>query len=106
MLIQPNITKDGWFAYANFNYNSENDEGYFDIDDYKKEICFGGEFEFPEPYCFTDKGCGYIPTRWLWTNDDEILKEFNKEVEKHKNNKLKEKESAKQKQEELKKKKN
>lgn len=107
ILVYPKITNGrGWFVYGNYNYNSENDEGYFDLEQYKTEIEVGGEYtKFPEPYCFCDNGWGYIPTRWLWTDDKEILKEFNKEVEKCKNEKVKEKELLKQKREELKNKK-
>lgn len=102
MLIQPTITKNGWFVYSNYNYHNENDEGFFDPDDYENEICYSGEFSFPAPYCLTDEGLGYIPTRWLWTDDDKILEEFHREVEKAKNKKTKEKELAKQTREELK----
>ena len=103
MLIHPTITKNGWFVYGNYDpYDSENDEGEFVLGDYKTEITIGGECEFPEPYCFTDEGNGYIPTRWLWTDDKDILSEFNKEVEKAKNEKIKEKLTAKEKREELK----
>jgi hypothetical protein len=91
-----------WYVYANVNYDSEGSIGRFDINDYKQEICIGGENKFPEPYCNTDEGNGYFPTRWLWTDNDEIVKEFNRETEKSKNDALKEKERAKQKQEDLK----
>lgn len=102
MLIWPKICDDGWFVYANYSYEDKESEGYFDINEYKKEICYGGDFKFPEPYCFTDEGLGYIPTRWLWTDDEEILKEFNTNVKKAEQSKSKKKQEAKQKREELK----
>ena len=105
LLIHPKIKDDGWFVYGNYNHYDEDDEGEFDIDDYKTEISIGGTCEFPEPYCYTDEGTGYIPTRWLWTDDDQILKEFKAEVEKSKNEKLAKKDSNKQKRELLKRKK-
>jgi hypothetical protein len=82
-LIRP-LNNRGWFDYANCDYESEDSGGEFDLDRYKDKITIGGECEFPEPYCNTDEGCGYIPTRWLWTDDTDILKEFSDEVEKAK----------------------
>ncbi len=107
MLVYPKITNGkGWFVYGNYNYDSENSEGEFDINDYKSEISIGGECSFPEPYCFPEfDGNGYIPTRWLWTDDNEILEEFNREVKKSENDRLNKKQADKQKREELKNKK-
>lgn len=103
ILLFPKIQEGGdWFDYANCDYEAEDSDGQFDIDKYKSEICIGGCCDFPEPYCCTDEGNGYIPTRWLWTDDNEIKKEFNKEVEKAKQEKLNKKQSDKQKREELK----
>ena len=103
LLIHPNICKKGgWFVYGNYDYHSEKDDGFFDVDEYKESISIGGEFNFPEPYCFSDDGNGYIPTRWLWTDDAEILREFNEEVEKYKAETLKKKEIEKQKRDERK----
>lgn len=102
LLIQPNICKGGWFVYGNYDYNSEKDEGYFDPSDFQTDIDIGGEFNFPEPYCFSDQGNGYIPTRWLWTEDTEILKEYNSKIDRAKQLKLKEKNDAKSKRAELK----
>ena len=81
-LIYPRIKGRGWFDYSNCDYESEHSGGKFDPDRYKTEITIGGSCNFPEPYCNTDAGCGYIPTRWLWTDDADILKEFKEEVEK------------------------
>jgi hypothetical protein len=106
LLINPNIKKNGgWFVYGNFDYESEQDEGYFDIWDFENKINIGGECSFPEPYYFSSQGQGYIPTRWLWTNNDEILLEFNSEVEKAKLDKLNKKEALKKQREILKEKK-
>jgi hypothetical protein len=103
-LIRPNITKDrGWFDYGNCNYDNDGDSnGEFQLRDYKTEIAIGGECSFPEPYCFSDEGSGYIPTRWLWTDDVKILEEYNKEVDKCKEEKLNKKQTDKQKREEKK----
>jgi hypothetical protein len=68
-----------WFDYANWNYDSEETNGYFNTRDYKEYICVGGEHvNLPEPY----GPCGTrFPTHWLWTDDDEILDEFEIEIE-------------------------
>jgi hypothetical protein len=106
LLINPDIKERGrWFVYGNCDYDSENDCGYFNIQDFKNEINIGGECSFPEPYSFTHNGQGYIPTRWLWTNNDEILLEFNSEVEKAKLDKINQKERLKKQREILKEKK-
>ena len=103
LLIHPTITSGrGWFVYGNYNYNDERDEGFFDPQEYENEISIGGECEFPEPYCFTNEGNGYIPTKWLWADNKEILKEFSQEIKKCKNEKLKEKKLAQQKRADLK----
>ena len=84
--MKPDLEREGWFDYGNCNYNSENSNGYFDIDDYNKYIDVGGEgANLPQPY--EDWG-NCFPTRWLWQDFEE---EFKKEVEKYK----KEKESKK-----------
>ncbi len=60
-----------WYAYANVDYRAEGSMGYFDIKDYKENICIGGELSscsIPEPYCWAYEGIAYIPTRWLWTD--------------------------------------
>ena len=63
-----------WFDYGNCNYESENSNGYFDIDEYKEDISVGGECSLPDPY-----GCDYgFPTRWLWEDFEEEAK---KEIE-------------------------
>lgn len=100
LLIYPKITKNGFFVYGNYHYEDENSEGFFDIEKYKNEIEYGGQFSPFGPYF--DYDSGFIPTRWLWTDDNEILKEFTQETEKFKNNILKEKELKKQKRNELK----
>jgi len=83
MLVNPSIKKNGgWFVYGNCDYNSRTDEGCFEPDEYNEYITVGGEGKFPEPYCNSDEGFGYICTRWLWMEDSEILNEYNAEVEK------------------------
>ncbi len=96
-----------WFDYDNLNYNAEGQSGYFDQDRYRENIRIEGAKgnKIPEPYCYTDDGNAFIPTRWLWTSDKEILKEFRTEVQKYKEKNLLDKAKAKQKREELKEKK-
>lgn len=103
VLVYPKITAgSGWFVYGNYDDNSEKDEGFFDLKEYKNKIEIGGRCSFPAPYNEVGNGNGYIPTRWLWTEDAEILKEFNAEIKKYKEIEIKEKEAAKRKREEKK----
>ena len=74
----------GWFTYGNYDDNSEGDDGEFDLDKYKTDIDVSGSCDFPSPYLNVYEGRGRIPTRWLWTDDADILVEFNGEVEKAK----------------------
>lgn len=103
-LIFPQIYKGrNWWDYSNCYYSDEGSNGYFDPEEYKEEISIGGENSFPEPYNEppTD-GNGSFPTRWLWTDNEDIKKEFNSEIQKIKQADLKEKQDAKQKREEAK----
>jgi len=100
-----------WFDYQNCGYDNDTSTGYFNPNTYKLEIGIGGEYaDLPEPYNMGSgiEG-GYLensfPTRWLWTDDEEWLKEFNTNIEKYKQEKLQEKKLAKQKRDELKKRK-
>jgi hypothetical protein len=72
---------NAWYGFGNCDYDSEDSAGVFDPYQYKTEIHIGGlGFNLPDPW----GACAepYIPTRWLWTNDKDILKEFNDEVKK------------------------
>lgn len=81
-----------WYVYGNYDYHSEDDCGYFDLDRYKENIELSGEdFSGPEPFC--DGGRIYIPTNWLWEDFED---EFNAEVAKAKKEKEKEKAKAKE----------
>lgn len=105
-IIHPNRDKRMWFDYENCNYDDEKSEGFFDIKKYKDNIYIGGEcINFPEPYAnYGWLGAGF-PTRWLWTDDDEILNEFQIQIKKWEIEELEKKKLAKQKLEELKQKK-
>lgn len=84
-LVIPTINRNGgWFDYANCSYRDEGQSGHFDTGSYRDEIYVGGNCRFPQPYNDSGIGCGYIPTRWLWTDDEEIKKEFTKETEVYK----------------------
>lgn len=64
-----------WFDFYN-SPGEENTRGYFDPKDYKTDIRIGGNYSLPDPfYCS-------IPTRWLWTNKEDILKEYKENVQK------------------------
>lgn len=89
--------KLGWFVYGNYDDDSETDNGYFDVESNKEFIPVGGEGNFPEPFCFSDEGIGFIYTRWLWMDDNDILEEYKAEVEEAKLEKEKEKQIEKQK---------
>lgn len=84
MLIHPKIKQNGgWFVFSNYNDHSD---GFFDEHEYKEWIRFDGDFKvLPEPYIDS------IPTYWLWTSNEDILKEFNSEVAKYKEEVEKEK---------------
>lgn len=81
-----------WYSYGNLDYDSEEDNGYFDPEEYKEEIAIGGEYiELPAGY--DDR----FPTRWLWEENwqEEMLKvsqdyENELELEKQKAKKIKE----------------
>ena len=81
-MIFPTMKNRGnWYDYANCSYDGEGPTGHFDTGSYREHIYLGGEFRFPPPYTEVGIGIGYIPTRWLWTNDEDIKKEFTKETE-------------------------
>ena len=84
-----------WFDFDN-TPGEENTRGYFDPSDYKEEINLGGNYRLPEPYNDT------IPTRWLWTSKEDILKEYEEEVQKAIDKENEEKERVKQKKKEKK----
>lgn len=98
-LVNKNLV---WFVYGNYDYNSADDEGWFDPKGFSEHISIGGEGNFPEPFCYSDQGFGFIYTRWLWTDDDVILKEYAAEVAEAKREREAAKSLAKQKREELK----
>lgn len=63
----------GWFDYGNCGYDHYRSAGYFDPDEYREYISIGGENRsIPEESDCKDA----FPTRWLWTDNDEILGEF------------------------------
>lgn len=78
LLVFKDITKGAnWFDFDN---RSEDEDGEFDPEEYEEEIRFCGQFPDYEPY---GSGEIYIPTRWLWTDDEEIIAEYNRNVEKY-----------------------
>ena len=84
----------GWFDYANY---ADGNDGHFDKEEYCEYITFDGErLNMKEPYRYE------IPTRWLWTPDEEVLEEYNREIREYKNEQLAKKEKSKKAREELK----
>jgi hypothetical protein len=70
-----------WFDFANLGFESEED-GFFDENEYSEYIDINGDIKLPEPYGGV---CEYrIPTRWLWTSDNDVKKEIATEVKKYK----------------------
>jgi hypothetical protein len=106
LLVFKDITKgSNWFDYDN---GHGNEDGEFDPEEYEEEIRFTGKFPEYQPYYSLDSL--YIPTRWLWTDDEEILAEYNREVDKYqekeivkKNKERASREERKRKKEEMKK---
>lgn len=98
------VNKKGvdWFDFDNCDYESEDSNGYFEPRDCRDVIGVGGEGSFPAPFNSVSRGYGFIRTRWLWTDDDVVLKEYQTEVDKAKRELEAEKSVAKQKREELK----
>ena len=84
-----------WFAFNNSS-EEEGDGGYFDPIDYSVKISIRGTYSLPNPYD------NQIPTRWVWTSKEDILKEYNEEVQKSIEEENKEKERIKQKNKERK----
>jgi len=100
VLVFKDITKgSNWFDYDN---RCGNEEGEFDAEEYEEEIRFIGQFSEYQPYYSLDSL--YIPTRWLWTNDEEILAEYNREVEKYQEKEIAKKNKARASREERKRK--
>jgi hypothetical protein len=90
LILGPN----SWFDYDNLDYDSENSNGYFDIENYKENIGIGGEgIKAPGNYDLS------FPTRWLWEENweeemrDTIIKDKIKEQKTKELKKLKRKES-------------
>jgi hypothetical protein len=105
-LVFPYIARNSnWYGYSNLIYEEESSSGYFDPYKYKQEICVGGDNSFPEPFSDTSEGNGCFPTRWLWTDNSEIEKEYKKLTENSKAMAEAEKQAKKRKREELKEKK-
>ena len=79
-------SKYGWFDFENGGYESDK-QGFFDENKYRKYIGIYGDrdIKIPEPY--GRKGEYQIPTRWLWTSDDDVKKEIATEVKKYKDEK-------------------
>lgn len=84
-----------WFDFDN-TPGEENTRGYFDPKEYKTEIMIGGNYSLPDPYYLS------IPTRWLWTSKEDILKEYKEEVQKAIDEENEKKERIKQKNKEKK----
>lgn len=84
-----------WFDFDN-TPGEENTRGYFDPKEYKTEIMIGGNYSLPDPYYLS------IPTRWLWTNKEDILKEYKEKVQEYIEIRNRNKELAKQKNKEKK----
>lgn len=84
LLLFPDIKKKGgWFVYGNYDYDSEDDAGNFDPDQYSEYMEVGGSYKIEKDHPLGN-GCGYIdaiPTRYLWTSDEEILEEINQKIE-------------------------
>lgn len=83
-----------WYDYDNASYEDEDSRGSFDPVDYKNDVGIMGEWIEPPP--------GYdlsFPSRWLWEDFEEELKQ---EIENYKKLELLKKETAKKKKEEKK----
>jgi hypothetical protein len=68
--IQKTSKNRSWYVYGNLFYEDEHSEGFFDPEEYKEYVEIGGEWIEPPP--------GYdlkFPTRWLWEDFDEELKQ-------------------------------
>jgi hypothetical protein len=77
--VFPDITSGpNWFTYSNCG---EDDDGEFDPVLYEEVIIWTGRFPDYPIYGYSD-GCLEIPTRWLWTDDEDILAEYKKEKQK------------------------
>lgn len=76
LTLLPGVTKRGWFDYGNCGYDGDETPGFFDKEEYKKDIAIGSEFaSLPEPYGYS------FPARWLWEDFEE---EFASSVAKEK----------------------
>lgn len=82
-LILPKNKK--WFDFANDDYY---ENGWFDIHSFSDFIDIIGDIKLPSPYNQPKyNGVGFIPTKWLWTPNEEVLKEFAYNVEEEKKRK-------------------
>lgn len=95
-LICPALKKRGWFDYGNCDYRSEDSGGHFDPQRYKVNIKVGGEnVTLPEPW-----GWEYqIPTRWLWSNNEVVIADFQREIDDYKKQQQKEQDKKRKRQE-------
>lgn len=59
--------------------------------------------KFKEPYRFSWHNCGYFPARWLWTDNKDILKEYNKNLNLYKKQEQERKENFKKEKERIRK---
>jgi hypothetical protein len=87
---------DTWWIYDNGSFDEDNKPGFFDPYRYHEDIDITGEFHFID--CM--KGSEGIPTKWIWTSDEDIDKEINKankKILKEKEKKRQSKELSKQK---------
>lgn len=84
LLIEPKMNQGyNWFVYGNYDPESKMDDGEFDLAEYSQEIPIGGRnCGLKKPYDLGIDNMSFIPTRWLWTDDESIIKEYNEEVEK------------------------
>ena len=87
--IKPNY---GWFDYGNCSYDSEQSGGFFCPVDYKEFISIGGENISCPDWLYEPE----IPTRWLWQDYTDEIKQLKEEH--HENEKLKKQKVNKKKQ--------
>lgn len=76
-----------WWAYGNYNHDSEGDGGHFDIEDYKEFVSISGDIKLP-----ASSPDGF-PTCWLWKDDwqtdfENEVRKYNKTVEDKKNKEI------------------
>lgn len=89
-----------WYSYDN---EFDGDGGNFNYAEYKDDIGFVGRTSIKPPFGGDSFGEEfYIPTRWLWSSDEDIIKEYTEETEKVIAEEKLKKEQAKIKRDELK----